>query len=57
MSYLERSPKYPGKVNLHSLLLNISESLIPEVAKTLMIGVPEVPLNLVKKMIELEKNK
>ena len=55
MSYLERSPKYPGKVNLHSLLLNISESLIPEVAKTLMIGVPEVPLNLVKKNDRIRK--
>lgn len=40
-----------------SLLLSNLESFIPEMAKTLVIAISEVPPNLVKgKIIDLEKN-
>lgn len=53
-NYLGRSPGNLEKSI--SLLLSNPESLIPEIAKTLVIAVSEVALNLVKgKIMDLEK--
>lgn len=53
---LQFESRKPTNDNLNSLLLSNFESFIPEVPKTLMIGISEVALNLVEEqIIDLEK--